>query len=87
VINFVVSISLTQNDAILRHSASWFGFAALQTMTPSCLCGGGCFQPVMQAHGSRMHNEVWSYGKQAEPILAKYLKLRYQLLPYTYSVA
>ncbi|QNI32100.1 glycoside hydrolase family 31 protein [Alloacidobacterium dinghuense] len=45
------------------------------------------FQPVMRAHGERMHNEVWSYGKQAEPILAKYLKLRYQLLPYTYSVA
>jgi len=47
----------------------------------------GSFQPIMRAHGERMHNEVWSYGKQAEPILAKYLKLRYQLLPYTYSVA
>ncbi len=47
----------------------------------------GSFQPVMRAHGERMHNEVWSYGKQAEPILAKYLKLRYQLLPYAYSVA
>ncbi len=47
----------------------------------------GAFQPVMRAHGERMHNEVWAYGKQAEPILAKYLKLRYQLLPYTYSVA
>ncbi len=47
----------------------------------------GAFQPVMRAHGERAHNEVWSYGKQAEPILAKYLKLRYQLLPYTYSVA
>jgi alpha-glucosidase/alpha-D-xyloside xylohydrolase len=47
----------------------------------------GTFQPVMRAHGERMHNEVWSYGKQAEPILAKYLKLRYQLLPYTYSIA
>jgi len=33
------------------------------------------------------HNEVWSCGKQAEPILAKYLRFRYQLLPYTYSVA
>jgi alpha-glucosidase/alpha-D-xyloside xylohydrolase len=41
----------------------------------------------MRAHGERTHNEVWSYGKQAEPILAKYLKLRYQLLPYTYSLA
>ena len=47
----------------------------------------GVFQPVMRAHGERMHNEVWSYGKQAEPILAKYLRLRYQLLPYTYSLA
>lgn len=47
----------------------------------------GAFQPVMRVHGERNHNEVWSYGKQAEPILAKYLKLRYQLLPYTYSVA
>lgn len=47
----------------------------------------GAFQPVMRAHGERNHNEVWSYGKQAEPILEKYLKLRYQLLPYTYSIA
>jgi alpha-D-xyloside xylohydrolase len=45
------------------------------------------FQPVMRAHGERNHNEVWAYGKQAEPILEKYLKLRYQLLPYTYSAA
>jgi alpha-glucosidase/alpha-D-xyloside xylohydrolase len=47
----------------------------------------GTFQPIMRAHGERMHNELWSYGKQAEAILAKYLRLRYQLLPYTYSVA
>jgi alpha-glucosidase/alpha-D-xyloside xylohydrolase len=47
----------------------------------------GTFQPVMRAHGERMHNEVWSYGKQAEPILSAYLKLRYRLLPYIYSQA
>jgi alpha-glucosidase (family GH31 glycosyl hydrolase) len=41
----------------------------------------------MRAHGERMHNEVWSYGKQAEPILEKYLRLRYQLIPYIYSQA
>ncbi len=40
----------------------------------------------MRAHGEREHNEVWSYGKEAEPILAKYLRLRYQLIPYTYSL-
>ena len=46
----------------------------------------GTFQPVMRAHGERMHNEVWAYGKQAEPILEKYLRLRYQLMPYIYSL-
>jgi alpha-D-xyloside xylohydrolase len=46
----------------------------------------GTFQPVMRAHGERNHNEVWSYGRQAEPILEKYLRLRYELLPYTYSL-
>jgi alpha-glucosidase/alpha-D-xyloside xylohydrolase len=46
----------------------------------------GAFQPVMRAHGEREHNEIWSYGKQAEPILEKYLRLRYELLPYIYSL-
>jgi alpha-D-xyloside xylohydrolase len=32
------------------------------------------------------HNEVWAYGKQAEPIFEKYLRLRYTLMPYTYSL-
>jgi alpha-D-xyloside xylohydrolase len=44
------------------------------------------FLPVFRTHGSRRYNEVWSYGKQAEPILEKYLKLRYELLPYIYSL-
>jgi alpha-D-xyloside xylohydrolase len=46
----------------------------------------GAFQPNFRSHGSRPRNEVWSYGKQAEPILARYLKLRYQLMPYLYSL-
>ncbi len=46
----------------------------------------GAFQPNFRSHGSRPHNEVWSYGKQAEPILAKYLRLRYQMMPYIYSL-
>ncbi|WP_263351955.1 glycoside hydrolase family 31 protein [Acidicapsa acidisoli] len=44
------------------------------------------FLPIMRTHGSRNFNEVWSYGKQAEPILEKYLKLRYELMPYIYSL-
>jgi alpha-D-xyloside xylohydrolase len=47
----------------------------------------GAFQPNFRTHGTRDHNEVWSYGKQAEPILVKYLRLRYQLMPYIYSLA
>lgn len=46
----------------------------------------GVFQPTFRSHGTRQHNEVWSYGKQAEPILEKYLRLRYQLMPYIYSL-
>ena len=47
----------------------------------------GAFMPIFRTHGSRKHNEVWSYGKQAEPILEKYLRLRYKLMPYIYSLA
>ncbi|MGA7525090.1 MAG: glycoside hydrolase family 31 protein [Acidobacteriaceae bacterium] len=44
------------------------------------------FLPIMRTHGTRKYNEVWSYGKQAEPILESYLKLRYTLMPYIYSL-
>jgi alpha-D-xyloside xylohydrolase len=44
------------------------------------------FLPIFRSHGSRPANEVWSYGKQAEPILEKYLRLRYELMPYIYSL-
>jgi alpha-glucosidase/alpha-D-xyloside xylohydrolase len=47
----------------------------------------GVFQPIMRAHGERKNNEVWSFGKQATPILEKFLRLRYSLLPYIYSLA
>jgi len=46
----------------------------------------GAFLPIFRTHGSRLYNEVWTYGKAAEPILEKYLKLRYQLMPYVYSL-
>ena len=40
----------------------------------------------MRAHGQRKATEVWSYGKQAEEVISKYLRLRYALLPYIYSL-
>ena len=47
----------------------------------------GAFCPTFRAHGSRPENEVWSFGPEAERILAKYVALRYRLMPYLYSLA
>jgi len=46
----------------------------------------GIFTPTLRAHGLRKATEVWSYGKQAEEVISKYLRLRYALLPYIYSL-
>lgn len=47
----------------------------------------GAFCPTFRTHGTRKSNEVWSYGEEAERILVKYLRLRYRLMPYIYSLA
>ncbi len=64
--------NVNQNDDYPELYVRWFEY--------------GTFQPTMRTHGSRKHNEVWSYGKQAEQILEKYLRLRYELMPYIYSL-
>jgi alpha-D-xyloside xylohydrolase len=46
----------------------------------------GVFCPIFRSHGHRAHNEMWTY-KKVEPILLKYDKLRYRLMPYIYSLA
>ncbi len=47
----------------------------------------GTFLPTLRLHGSRSHTEIWAYGKPAEAVMAKYDKLRYELIPYIYSQA
>lgn len=47
----------------------------------------GTFLPTLRIHGDRKHTEIWAFGKEAEAILAKYDRLRYQLIPYIYSLA
>jgi alpha-D-xyloside xylohydrolase len=50
----------------------------------------GTFNPILRVHGSRGNpdgNELWSYGPEAQKILVDYDRLRYRLLPYTYSLA
>jgi alpha-D-xyloside xylohydrolase len=46
----------------------------------------GVFCPIFRTHGHRAHNEIWTYDK-VEPILVKYDKLRYRMMPYIYSLA
>ena len=48
----------------------------------------GVFTPLCRTHsaiGTR-DQEPWSFGPETESIARKYLSLRYQLMPYTYSL-
>jgi alpha-D-xyloside xylohydrolase len=49
----------------------------------------GTFNPILRVHGTRVpdENELWSYGPDAQKILVGFDRLRYRLLPYTYSLA
>ena len=49
----------------------------------------GTFCPIFRVHGTRRNdqNELWSYGPEAQKILTSFDRLRYQLMPYTYSLA
>jgi alpha-glucosidase len=48
----------------------------------------GVFSPFMRAHsaGDTSEREPWSFGPEWEAINRKFIELRYQLLPYLYSV-
>jgi alpha-D-xyloside xylohydrolase len=50
----------------------------------------GIFLPIFRAHGTDTPREIWRFGVPGEPIydsLVKFLKLRYRLIPYIYSLA
>ena len=47
----------------------------------------GTFCPITRAHGTGQPTEPWGYGAQAESICTKFIRLRYQLLPYIYTMA
>jgi alpha-D-xyloside xylohydrolase len=49
----------------------------------------GTFNPILRVHGTRNpdENELWSYGPDTETILVSFDRLRYRMLPYTYSLA
>jgi len=47
----------------------------------------GAFCPIFRIHGYKSETEVWRYGKTFEQTARKYLNLRYQLMPYIYTLA
>ena len=50
----------------------------------------GAFLPMFRSHGTDTPREIWNFGKPGEMFydaIAKTIKLRYQLMPYIYSLA
>ena len=50
----------------------------------------GLFCPVFRSHGADAPREIWQFGKKGEPVydaIEKTICLRYQLIPYLYSIA
>ena len=50
----------------------------------------GLFCPVFRSHGADAPREIWQFGKKGEPIydaIEQTIRLRYQLIPYLYSMA
>jgi len=47
----------------------------------------GTFSPIARAHGAQFPTEPWTFDSVVEAICTKYIKLRYLLLPYIYTLA
>lgn len=50
----------------------------------------GAFLPMLRSHGTDTPREIWRFGQPGESIydaLVKFLRLRYRLMPYIYSLA
>lgn len=47
----------------------------------------GAFNSMLRPHGAHQEREPWAFGPETEAHAVKYVKLRYRLLPYTYTLA
>ena len=50
----------------------------------------GTFLPMMRSHGADTNREIWNFGEEGTPfydVIAKFIRLRMELLPYLYSQA
>jgi len=66
------------------------GFFTIESFSPELYARWyewGAFCPIFRTHGTRPGNEPWTFGPQVEAICARYIRLRYQLLPYIYTCA
>jgi alpha-D-xyloside xylohydrolase len=48
------------------------------------------FLPMFRSHGTDAAREIWRFGEEGTPFydtIAKYIRLRHQLIPYLYSLA
>ena len=50
----------------------------------------GVFLPMFRSHGTDAAREIWRFGEEGSPFydtIARYIRLRYRLMPYIYSLA
>ncbi len=50
----------------------------------------GTFLPMFRSHGTDTPREIWNFGEKGEPFydaIEKFIRLRYHLMPYIYSLA
>ena len=55
------------------------------------MAGDGTFLPMFRSHGTDTPREIWNFGEKGTMVLMmsieKFIKLRYHLMPYIYSLA
>ncbi len=76
-------------SGIAYHNSDIGGFCC-GTTTPELYSRWmefGAFCPVTRAHGSGQGTEPWAFGDTTEQISRKFIRLRYSLLPYIYTMA
>lgn len=50
----------------------------------------GTFTPMMRSHGTDVPREIYQFGQKGDPVydaIEKFIRLRYSMLPYVYSVS
>ncbi|MFN3966181.1 MAG: TIM-barrel domain-containing protein, partial [Endomicrobiia bacterium] len=47
----------------------------------------GCFSPILRTHSSGGERDIWNYSEKTLNIFRKYVRIRYALFPYFYTLA